>query len=335
MKSHRPFSSFASFGSASFCRRLGAVANIALVCAAVPARATTRTWICNWLNNNWATSTNWAPAGVPQNGDDLVIPAGTRSDAVNTIASLKANSITITSGATISGNAILVTNGIIWSGAGLTHFNIDVTLGDHQTFQASGTSLHFGGDIHLNGFNLTIDSASYLELNGAITGTGNVTKLRAGQMILGGSGTPNTFNGSFTHFAGELWAAKKPCFPGNFTSYDHTIIYSSGVFSSNHTISLHLNALLEANNDYTNTTANLIIAGARIDAFQMMLGIRSNLTSTASSTISEIITKLDLGNTGHTFLINNGTADPDLRLGFTTLLGGASGGFTKTGAGTL
>ncbi len=311
-----------------------AAAILALFVTLLPARAAvTRTWVCNWANNNWGTSTNWSPAGVPQNGDDLVFASGYRFDSVNNLAAFKARAITIANGAQISGNGFTVSNSIVWTAGSLSDVFAPVTLGGNLTFSAATANVRMV-DINLNGFDLTLDFGNNIEINGSISGTGDVTKNGAGRLLLGGAGD-NSFNGTFYHYGGELWAAKSPSFPGHFFSSGHTIVYNGGAFSPNHDIVLLTGALLECDFEITNTCANLVMVGARIEAFPMTLGVRTNLIVQASTTVSEVITHLDLGNTGHVFQIANGVADPDLKLTASSLLGGASAGFTKTGTGTI
>ena len=303
------------------------------ISAALPAHSATRTWVCQWANNNWNVSTNWLPVGVPQNGDDLVFPGSARFDSINNMAALKVRAVTITAGVEIFGNAFTVSNSIIWTAGGFSRVAADLTLGGNVTITAPSASVRMG-NINLNGFDLTLDFANNLEIEGSISGTGDVTKNGAGRLLLGGSGD-NSFNGTFYHYGGELWAAKSPCFPGHFFSNGHTIVYSGGVFSPNHDIVLLSGALVESNTDYSNACANLTMVGARIEAFQMTLTVRSNIIVNASATTSEIIAKLDLGNTGHVIQIANGPATPDLGINYAGIIGGANGGFTKTGPGTL
>lgn len=303
------------------------------VALAYPGAAATRTWVCQWANNNWGTATNWSPAGLPQNGDDLVFTPTGRFDSVNNLAAFRARTITITTGAEIHGNAFTVSNSVLWSGAVLSRVTAPILLGGPLAMTGVGASVRLG-DIQLNGYDLVLSFDNNVEIEGGISGTGDVTKNGAGRLLLGGIGD-NSFVGDFNHYGGELWAAKQPCFPGNFYSSAHTILYGSGVFSTNHSIVLLPGAFLESGNDYTNVCANLVLTGARIQTPQMRLAIRSNLTVQASATGSEIIAQLDLGNTQHNFQIANGAADPDLRLVAGALLGGASGGFTKTGAGSM
>ncbi len=313
---------------------LACAAGVGLTLAtALPSAAATRTWVCQWANNNWGTSTNWSPVGVPQNGDDLVFPSTARFDSVNNLAALRVRAITIAAGAEIGGNGFTVSNSLVWTGVSLSRVSAPITLGGSLTFSAPNASVRLG-DIRLNGFDLGLDFGNNVEIEGSISGTGDVTKNGAGRLLLGGSGD-NSFVGDFNHYGGELWAAKQPCFPGNFYSSAHTIIYSSGAFSTNHSIVLLPGAFLEGGDDDTNVCANLILTGARIETPQMTLTIRSNLIVQASATTSEIIARLDLGNTQHSVQIANGTADPDLRLVASVLLGGPNAGFAKTGLGSL
>src|SRR5215471_18708455 len=59
-------------------RALGLVCPFAaaLLLSIIPAQATLRLWTGAGPNGFWSTTSNWNPAGVPQDGDDLGFVAG-------------------------------------------------------------------------------------------------------------------------------------------------------------------------------------------------------------------------------------------------------------------
>ena len=79
-------------------------------------------------------------------------------------------------------------------------------LGAAQTFNNSSPNFNLYGNITLAGFNLTLDAGDAgdaINMNGAISGTGNVTKIGTGIGRFEGS-SANTFTGTTTVGAGEL-----------------------------------------------------------------------------------------------------------------------------------
>jgi len=311
---------------------------ILLVCgaAAVRSQATTRSYNCNSVSNQWSFAANWVPNGAPQNGDVLVFGnlAGNRL-TVNDLANLKLDAIQIlASNYELHGNAITLTNGIAIASAPLLYLYNDITLGKAQTIDVDGaSSVRVYSDFNLNGFNLTIDSDSYFETHGSLTGTGNITKFGSGDILMAGS--PNTFNGSITHFGGLFSVAKALCLTAGFYSYGTTKLYSSGATGTNCDITLYPGASMTANSTVTNTIRNLILHGATMEDTKLYFVLRGNLTNLAWNTESRYYGHLDLENNNHIFHINDGAATNDLVLAWGGITGGAGAGFTKTGLGKL
>jgi hypothetical protein len=94
---------------------------VMLIALSIPSHAATRTWTGADPSGYWSASANWSPAGVPQNGDELVFPGGLPAE--NTVST---NDLTDSifrlirfdqpGGHTIRGNPITLTNGINNSG---------------------------------------------------------------------------------------------------------------------------------------------------------------------------------------------------------------------------
>ena len=312
---------------------LTGLALLALPCA----HATTRSYNGNSANNQWSVAANWVPVGVPQSGDVLVFGAlaGNRN-TVNDLANLKLDTIQITaSGYEISGNSITLTNGLVAASATLLFIYNDLTLGQTQTFDVDGSSsVRLYSDVNLNGFNLTIGSDSYFETHGSFSGTGNITKSGSGELLMAGS--PNTFNGSITHFGGLFSVAKASCLTAGFFSYGATKLYSSGSTASDCDITLYPGAsMMTSGANVTNTIRHLTLHGALMEDAQLRFVLRGNLTNLAWNTESRFFGHLDLQNTNHLFHINDGAAVNDLVLANGSLTGGTSAGFTKAGTGKL
>src|SRR3989442_14168763 len=60
----------------TFCFSLILLGLSAAFFGAPSAVGAVKTWTGTVGNGNWGTAGNWAPAGAPVNGDDLVFPAG-------------------------------------------------------------------------------------------------------------------------------------------------------------------------------------------------------------------------------------------------------------------
>ena len=171
--------------------------------ASQPAGAAIRTWDGDFsANNNWNVTGNWAEGVIPANGDDVIFPAGLPAAdllSTNNIVNLRLNSISFngaSAGYFLRGNSLTLSNGITAAqAAGNNTIDIDLTLGRIQTFLVSDAQgiLTVNGDIALNGFDLTVNAAGTNNLNGVISGTGDITKIGAGRLVLGGlNSSPNT-----------------------------------------------------------------------------------------------------------------------------------------------
>ena len=298
--------------------------------------ATTRSFYCNWLNNNWSATTNWIPNGTPQNGDVLVFSASSpRTESVNDLVNLKLDTIQITtSGVWITGNGLTLSNGLTTANANGCEFHPNLTLGANQTFTIPVTSsLRWYGNVNLNGFNLTLNNDNYVETQGAFTGNGNLAKIGAGELLM--AGAANSFNGTFTHNGGQFSVAKASCFPTNYYSYGLTKFYNSNATHTNGDLTLYPGAKIIGPGGVTNTIRNLTLHGATIEDLGLTFVLRGNLSSLAWSSESKIIAHLDLLNTNHIFNISAGTADHDLGIEWGDVRGGALAGITKTGDGKL
>jgi len=217
--------------------------------------AATKTWTGFSLNGdgNWSVGANWSPVGVPVAGDALVFPAGALklSNTNNLAADTAFGNITLSDAYAIYGNRITIT-GLVTANhlAGTCGLMLALRAGANTTISCVGNLaavLELGGRINLNGRSLTIATASPLlfglhvndevnlnggqlflnaalncgiQVSGAISGVGSVTKLGPGLAVFGESDdgglvyhTPNTYNGTTFVQEGELLLKRRDCFP--------------------------------------------------------------------------------------------------------------------------
>lgn len=312
-------------GGASRAVRCGMAGFVLMAFAfVVPSvRAANKFW--NGGTGNWNTSGNWDPAGVPVNGDDVFFPslgAGAFKLTTNNIPlpARRFRSVTFTDGGyNVRGNAIVVTNGLSSvSGVGGNTVEIDVTLGANQTFVNNTPFFTISGDINLAGFNLTLDASDagdFFILSGAISGTGNLTKLGAG--FLNFSGTPaNTYVGSLTISAGEFRMDKPDgtaTVTGNLTVAAGASArwFSSDQVNDSATVTVGNTGSLTFNNN-SETLGLLDLTGANVSTTTGVLTMNGDLTNRASATSTVLSGNLNLGNITRTFGVAAGTAVDEL-----------------------
>jgi acetyl esterase/lipase len=141
----------------------------------------------------WSNPQNWAPAGAPVAGQDLLFPPGAANRAMTNDLNVTVGALHFADSYTLGGNALTVAG--------------NVTFGDVQSFVMSaplvlGADVHFGhaltndfnGAIDVAGHSLTIDSYN-TSINGALNGTGAVSITGAGLNILGGGTFAGTIDG--------------------------------------------------------------------------------------------------------------------------------------------
>jgi fibronectin-binding autotransporter adhesin len=160
------------------------------------------------FGGNWGDAANWVGDVAPVAGDDLVFPASAanKSTTNDLTAGTRFNTIQIQgSGYDISGNAIELYGGLTANNtAGSNTFGLDVRLVNAQWFSSAnpGTTLNLTGTIdtgelvgttfihgtsavHFDGSGITI-------VTGTIAGSGSVTKLGDGTLVLANA---NTYQG--------------------------------------------------------------------------------------------------------------------------------------------
>lgn len=174
---------------------LSSLLTVAVPMAGAASGSDTCTWTGAGSDAKFSTVANWSncSAAAPVAGDALVFPFGTgvtNHSPVNDLtagtsfASITFNGTPATSELSfyeLSGTSIAVTGGIT-SGSAFAIIDNDLVLSAAQTIQVAGQGL---------------------ELNGVVSGSGDLTKTGTGSLALNGS---NVFTGNVTVSAGSLEA---------------------------------------------------------------------------------------------------------------------------------
>jgi autotransporter-associated beta strand protein len=338
--------------------------------ACQPVTAAIRTWDGDAsANNNWSVSGNWAEGSAPVNGDVVIFPAGLPAAdllTTNNIVGLRLDLIQFSGaggGYFVRGNSLILSNGITAAQSlGNNTVDLDLTLGRAQTFLVSDAQgvLTVNGDIALNGFDLTVNAAGTNNLNGVISGTGDITKIGTGRLVLGGiNASPNTYVGDTRLNAGTLQLSRftiiavipdliiqgRVSVPGNLfvgdgAGADLVIESSENQIADTATVAIADTATFQLDN-VSDAIAALTMNGGTVTTGTGTL-TNGNITTTASAVIATISGNLHLGSFTRTFNVADGGASPDLDIN-ASIGGGSSGvfptitfaGITKTGTGTL
>jgi autotransporter-associated beta strand protein len=161
------------------------------------------TWTGAGADAKWSTGGNWLGGAAPQQDDNLIFPVtATSFTSVNDLAAgTRFRSVTISSSsyvineATPDGDKITLLEGLVYNApSGSAQFNVPIALGASQTFISAnaGASLQLGKLELANLQLLTIDGRGDLDVEGIVSGTGGITKLGNGTLVLG---KDNTFEG--------------------------------------------------------------------------------------------------------------------------------------------
>ncbi len=171
--------------------------------------ATTRVWT-GAVSLNWNTAGNWNPAGVPVDGDSVVLGAAAAGKTLNNNrpVGLALESLTIATGTTVVGNRLG-----IGSALAVTATNVEVNLDlpisltdDTNATLATGVRLFMRdrlspiGTIALetNGHRLT-KMGGEIEFNGDVTGSGELRNAGGNEVLLM---VPVTLSGVISATAG-------------------------------------------------------------------------------------------------------------------------------------
>jgi autotransporter-associated beta strand protein len=182
-------------------------------------------------DNLWSNSANWDTNTVPQDGDSLVFPAFVpNKNNINDLVGLELASLTLGANGLMTGNGIGLSAGLLHTamqvqGLAPTVFELAITLhGDQVIRNGQGVSdpvnLILNGPIDLNGHSLSFDGEEVIEVNGAITGDGELLKTGSVQVWLDGA---NTYTGTTT-LAGGLLRVSSGSGLGAFGAADGTVV---------------------------------------------------------------------------------------------------------------
>ncbi|OGD21135.1 MAG: hypothetical protein A2W03_03940 [Candidatus Aminicenantes bacterium RBG_16_63_16] len=176
--------------------------------------AATHTWT-GATSANWSVAANWSEGAAPAPGESnvvLVFPqSAARLTNNNDIVGLTVQTITVTTAAAspvywMTGNGITLTSGLTFSnpGSGSYHpeWQIPLTLGGAVTIASSGRQSQVRDTIDLNGRALTFNGDGDIWIDGAITGSGSITKNSSGALTLAAA---STYSGPTTANAGALY----------------------------------------------------------------------------------------------------------------------------------
>ena len=206
MKFHSPFP-WSPVGLILFCAAW--IFTSALFTPTCPAA--TKQWIAGH-SGNWSAPNNWSPAGVPQNGDDLIFNITAEEPSPvqtmhNDIVGLQIRGLFFCEqGWSLDGNELTLLDRIIGfitnTCSGSFTFLCPLKLGD-QAIIYSAKTLILRGDIDLNGNDLFLHSSDQMIVSGQIRGTGNIIATvnsfngEDSKIVFDGP-TGNTFSGKLT-----------------------------------------------------------------------------------------------------------------------------------------
>ncbi len=289
--------------------------------------AATLTWDGS-SDGYWFTAANWSTGTRPQDGDDLVFPAGAAHllNTNNIGTPRHYHSITI-SGANYSlrGNSLTLSNGITTTyGAGASaEVVLDIALGRSQEIECvtDGAFLYVSGDIALEGYSLTATGSGAVRLSGAIGGTGGITKNGAGSLRLYGSAA-NTYTGTTRVNVGTLELSKTSGMSamagdlvvGNTVGTDTVLWLNSHQLPVATAVTVNRGAILDLNG-FNETIGDLALSSGDIETGAGLLTLAGGVSATTSTThASTIGGRLSVGSGARTFTLVDGTWNPELRV---------------------
>ncbi|HOX02825.1 MAG TPA: autotransporter-associated beta strand repeat-containing protein [Candidatus Paceibacterota bacterium] len=290
-------------------------------------RAATLTWDGS-SDGYWFTAANWSTGTRPQDGDDLVFPAGAAHllNTNNIGTPRHYHSITI-SGANYSlrGNSLTLSNGITATyGAGASaEVVMDIALGRSQEIECAtdGAFLYVSGDIALEGYSLTATGSGAVRLSGAIGGTGGITKNGAGSLRLYGSAA-NTYTGITRVNVGTLELSKTSglnamagdLIVGNNVGTDTVLWLNSHQLPVATAVTVNRGAILDLDG-LNETIGDLALSSGDIETGAGLLTLAGGVSATTSTTHASTISgRLSVGSGTRIFTLVNGTWNPELRV---------------------
>ena len=170
------------------------------------------TWTGGGGDAKWSTAANWQGGAAPQQDDNLNFPfSATSFVSQNDFASgTRFRSVTISSNQYVISEAvpdndrITLTEGFVYNATNSgAQFNVPITLGASQTFISAniGASIQLGKLELANLQALSLDGRGDFDVEGTVSGSGGITKLGDGTLVLG---KDNTFEGIVTVTQGAI-----------------------------------------------------------------------------------------------------------------------------------
>ena len=317
-------------------KAIGLLCTLALLFGATIAYGATRTWTGgSGSSDDWNDAGNWLGGQVPQNGDDVLFPAGAaQTHNENVYAGLELGSITFegTGGYYIDGNALVLSDGIVSTVSGApVNIYLDIELDASQEFEStdSASPLQIYGDIDLGVNTLTVAGAGLIVLSGDnINGSGGIIKTDDGRLSLQGSGV-NWSSWSTVVENGTLSLGRNvgPIISGSLTigdgvgAADSAIVklYDPGQIRDDSSITINSDGWLDLYN-YDNEVEGITLNGGHAGASgtgELQLSAWGSVTVNASSQEALIDGQLALTGgtiTPYVFNVADGTPEYDLRI---------------------
>lgn len=274
-------------------------------------------------------------------------------------------SLTYISGTLVNNGSMTFNN---QSGADVQLYG-GVTLPGHVILTGPNANILFnsslGGTATISG-NLDLSSATLqfsgagsspvdMDVTGVITGTGGLTKNSSCTLRFSGS-SPNTYTGSMTMNQGTLLLAKPAgviaipgdinltggtlkCSNANQISSSSNVTISNGTFDFNSTAQTFSSLTFDGGTISNPAALTLASTATALTMRNLTLVNPVHLTGASGGSVvfdatnngTAIIDNIDVGTVNRTFNIANGTAASDMTLNASS----GTGGFTKTGPGTL
>lgn len=315
---------------------------------ALPAGARAQTWDGgSALNNNWSSSGNWNPNGVPaNNGTAQINMSGSTRLTPNVDVPWHIFTLSFDALAgpfVIGGNALTIGGGVTNPDFDVQTINNNIVVQGTQSWIASGGPLVFNGNIQsTSSETLTISGGNDTTFNGVLSngGFGSLTVLKdgAGTLTLKG-GTANTH--SVTQVSAGILALQKNtagtvAAPGNVTvgdgvGTDRLRLLQSEQLSNTGRLTILNSGIFEIFS-YTETIGDLIMTGGQITSTGGTMVLNGVVATNASSATATIAAPVNMGGATRTFSVADGSAVIDLAI--SAAISG-HGGLTKADSGTL
>jgi autotransporter-associated beta strand protein len=163
-------------------------------------------WNGGGADDNWSSNPNWAGGAAPGYiGDSVTFAGSVRPTPIMdtnysvTGVTFDGTATSFTVGTANSSTLTLTGTGVTNNSVNAQMLNVPVVMSVAQTFNAAAGNLAFGQGITNGGNLITVAGVSNMVVNGAISGSGSLTKTANGTLTLGGN---NTYTGTTTVNAG-------------------------------------------------------------------------------------------------------------------------------------